>query len=46
LKFRSLADTATAMSSWWQALPEERRASGRKGWPTAAQEAVALERMR
>ncbi len=46
LKFRPLADTATAMSAWWHALPEERRAGEQKNWPTAEQEATAIARLR
>jgi 2'-hydroxyisoflavone reductase len=45
LRFRSLADTATATSDWWRAQPDSRRANP-EGWPTAAQEQEALRLLR
>jgi 2'-hydroxyisoflavone reductase len=44
LHYRSLADTAQGTLAWWQSQPEERRAKAR-GWPSAAQEQSAIERI-
>lgn len=45
LRYRSLADTAAGTLAWWRGLPQERRANP-EGWPTAAQEQAAMERIR
>jgi 2'-hydroxyisoflavone reductase len=45
LRFRPLVDTAAAISAWWRAQPEARRANP-EGWPTAAQEQEALRLLR
>ncbi len=45
MHYRSLADTANGTLEWWHAQSEERRANPR-GWPTAEEEASAIERIR
>jgi len=44
LRYRSLADTATATLEWWNAQPADRRANPR-GWPSAAQEQAVIARL-
>jgi len=45
LNYRSIADTALATMAWWQSLTEERRGNPRR-WPTAEQEASAIQRLK
>lgn len=45
LRFRALADTVRDTHEWWQSLPSERRADARR-WPTTAEEAAVLARLR
>jgi 2'-hydroxyisoflavone reductase len=42
LRYRPLADTATATLDWWRAQPADRRAHP-EDWPTEAQEREVLE---
>lgn len=44
MHYRSLANTANGILEWWHAQPEERRANPR-GWPSAEEEATAIERI-
>lgn len=44
LRYRPLAETATATLEWWRAQPESRRAKA-EGWPTPEKEREAIERL-
>ena len=44
MHYRSLTATAQGLLSWWRAQPDERRIDPR-GWPSAAQERAAIERI-
>jgi len=44
LEYRSLAESTMATLEWWRGQSDERRGSPR-GWPSAAQEKAALERI-